>query len=125
MDDAEGAPPRAGGPLDVAGGGRFHPAQAGASARGGSAATLGAPLRYRPPDTDPGPSRGFGTFGATRHTREAAETLRALSGAAQRAPLRPSQALPGRQEGRLNPHEDSERGGFCDGHKAHRKTPHG
>ena len=42
--------------------------------RCGPKATLGAPLRHRPPDTDPGPPRRFGAFGATPHAREAAET---------------------------------------------------
>jgi hypothetical protein len=60
-------------------------------------------------------SRSFGAFGGVGHTRQVAETLWALSGAAQRAPLRTGEALPGRQEGRLNPHEDSGRGSFVRG----------
>jgi hypothetical protein len=60
-------------------------------------------------------SRSFGAFGGVGHARQAAEYLWALSGAAQRAPLRTGEALPGRQEGRLNPHEDSGRGSFVRG----------
>src|SRR5215213_8783731 len=78
-------------------------------------APLGAPLRHCPPDTGAGPPRSFGAFGRARHAREAAETLRTLSGTAPRAPLRTSQALSGRQEGPLNPHEDSGRGTFARG----------
>src|SRR5215208_4695903 len=50
-----------------------------------------------------------------RHTRQGAETLWTLSGAAQRAPLRRGQALSGSQEGRLNPQEDSGRRSFARG----------
>src|SRR5215208_6307130 len=113
MDHASGKAPRAGRPVDVGGCGCFHPAQTGTSARGGSEAALGTPLRHCSPDTGAGPSGSFGAFGRARHARQAAETLWALSGAAQRAPLGRGQALPGRQEGRLNPHEDSRRGSFA------------
>jgi hypothetical protein len=40
------------------------------------------------------------------------QTLRALTGTAQWTPLGPARALPDRQEDRLAPHEDNERGGF-------------
>jgi hypothetical protein len=113
MDDAEGSPPRAGRPVDVGGGGRFCPTQVGAHVCRGPAAALGETLRHRSPDAVSGPSRGFGAFGAPRHTRQAAETLRALTGTAQRSALGPGQALPGPQEERLTPHEDSERGSFA------------
>ena len=113
MEHASGKASRASRPVDVAGFGRIHPAQAGTSARSGPEAALGTPLRHCSPDTGAGPSRSFGAFGRARHAREAAETLWALSGAAQRAPLRTGQALPGRQEGRLSPHEDSGRGSFA------------
>ena len=76
MDDAEGSPPRAGRPMDVAGCGRFRPTQVGAHVRCGPAAAVGAPLRCRAPYADPGPSRRFGAFGAPGHARQAAETLR-------------------------------------------------
>src|SRR5215208_1495588 len=114
MDHASGKASRASRPVDVAGFGRIHPAQAGTSARSGPEAALGTPLRHCSPDTGAGPSRSFGAFGRARHAREAAETLWALSGTAQRAPLRTGQALSGRQEGRLNPHDDSGRE-FCEG----------
>jgi hypothetical protein len=65
---------------------------------GGSAAALGAPLGHRPPDTDPGPPRRFGSFSGAGHAREAAETLRRRAGSAQRAPLGSGAALPGAQE---------------------------
>jgi hypothetical protein len=104
MDHTSGATSRAGRPVDVAGGGRFHPTQVGAHVRCGPEATLGAPLRQRPPYTGSGPPRSFGAFGAPRHTRQAAKTLRALTRTAQGAPLGPSQTLPGPQEDRLNPH---------------------
>src|SRR5215208_4146762 len=115
MEHTSGKAPRTSRPVDVACFGCFHPAQASTSARSGHEAALGTPLRHRSPDTCAGPSRSFGAFGRARHTRQAAETLWALSGAAQRAPLRTGQALSGRQEGRLNPHEDSERGSFARG----------
>src|SRR5215216_739019 len=113
MEHTSGKAPRTSRPVDVACFGCFHPAQASTSARSGHEAALGTPLRHRSPDTCAGPSRSFGAFGRARHTRQAAETLWALSGAAQRAPLRTGQALPGRQEGRLSPHEDSGRGSFA------------
>jgi hypothetical protein len=90
-------------PVDVAGLGRFHPAQASAGVRCGSAAALGAPLRHRSPDTDPGPPRRFSAFGGTRHAREAAETLREVARKAQRPPFGTSQTLPGPQKDRLSP----------------------
>ena len=98
MDYAERAPPRAGGPVDVVGFGRFHPAEAGEGMRCGPQATVGASLRHRPPDADPSPSRSFGAFGAPGHARQAAETLRQVPWAAQRTTLWPSQALPGAQK---------------------------
>src|SRR5215208_8325335 len=115
MEHTSGKAPRTSRPVDVACFGCFHPAQASTSARSGHEAALGTPLRHRSPDTCAGPSRSFGAFGRARHTRQAAETLWALSGAAQRAPLRTGQALSGRQEGRLNPHEDRKRGSFARG----------
>jgi hypothetical protein len=91
----------------------FHPTQAGAVGRCGPEAALGETLRQRPSDTGAGPPHGFSAFSRSRHTRQATKTLRTLTGTAQRAPLWPSQALPGRQEGCLNTHEDSERGSFA------------
>src|SRR5918993_525168 len=76
MDDAEGTPPRAGRPVDVAGCGSFRPTQVGAQVRCGSAAAVGAPLRCGASYADAGPSRRFGAFGAPGHARQAAETLR-------------------------------------------------
>jgi hypothetical protein len=114
MEHPSGKAPRAGRPVDMAGG-RFHPAEAGAGAGRGREATLGTPLRHYSANTGACPSRSFGAFGRARHTRQAAESLWALSGAAQRATLRKSQALSGRQEDRLNPHEDRERGTFARG----------
>jgi hypothetical protein len=109
MDHVSGASPRAGRPVDVAGGGRFHPAQAGAGVRCGSAAALGAPLHHRPTDTDSGPPRRFSAFGGTRHARQATETLREIARKAQRPLLGPSQTLPGPQKGRLSPRRQQTR----------------
>ncbi len=95
--------------MNVAGLGRFHPAQAGAGVRCGSAAALGAPLRPRTPDTDPGPPRRFGAFGGTGDAREAAETLREVARKAERPPFWPSQTLPGPQKGRLSPRREQTR----------------
>src|SRR5215211_2327046 len=111
MDHPASAPSRAGRPVDVAGGGRFHPTQVGAGGRCGPKAALGETLRQRPSDTGASPPGRFGAFGATRHASEAAETLRKIARKAKRPPLWPSQTLPGRQEDCLNPHEHSERGG--------------
>jgi hypothetical protein len=122
MDNAKGAPSRAGGPVDVAGGGRFHPAQTGVGVRCGSAATLGAPPRHQPPYTASGPPRRFGAFGASGHAREAAETLRQIARKAQRPLLGPSQTLSSPQEGSLSPQRWGAKE-FCDGHKACHKTP--
>jgi hypothetical protein len=113
MDHTSGAPSRAGRPVDVAGSSGFHPTQAGAVGRCGSTSALGETLRHRPPDTDSGPPRRFGAFGATWHAGEAAETLRKIARTAKRPPLGPGETLPGRQEDRLNPHEHSERGSFA------------
>jgi hypothetical protein len=77
-------------------------AQAGTGRRCGPEAALGETLRHRSSDTDPDPPRRFSAFSATRHTRQAAKTLRTLTGTAQRAPLGPSQALPGLQEDYLS-----------------------
>src|SRR5215210_2881005 len=115
MEHAPAKAPRASRSMDVAGFGCLDPAEAGTSARSGHEAALGTPLRLRSPYTSAGPSGSFGAFGRAWHAREGAETLWALSGAAQRAPLGRSQALPGRQEGRLNPHEDRKRGSFAGG----------
>jgi hypothetical protein len=103
MDDASGAPPRAGRPLDVAGGGRFRPAQTGAGERGGSAAALGASLQRRATDADAGPPGRFGAFGALGHASEASKTLRKIAWAAQGAPFRPGEALPGAEKDGLSP----------------------
>ena len=73
---------------------------------------MGEAQRSGTPDTDKGSSRRFGAFAGAWDARQAAETLRTLSGAARRPPLGPGEALPGRQEGRLNPHEDGERSSF-------------
>jgi hypothetical protein len=114
MEHPSGKAPRAGRPVDMAGG-RFHPAEAGAGARGEPEAALGTSIRRRSPDTCACPSRSFGAFGRARHTRQAAETLWTLSGATQRTALGPGEALPGSQEEGLNPHEDRERGSFARG----------
>ncbi len=94
------------------------------SLRGRPTTAVGAPLRPGPPDTGSGPPRRFDAFGADGHARQAAETLRTLARKAQGEALGPGEALSGCQEGRLNPRR--RRGEeFCDGYKAHRKTPHG
>jgi hypothetical protein len=102
-------PPEAGRPMDVAGFGSFHPAQAGTGVRCGPKATVGAPLRHSLPDTATGPPRRFGAFGRVRHARQATETLRQIARKAKRQPLWPSQTLPGPQEGRLSPRRQQAR----------------
>jgi hypothetical protein len=96
----------------------------GACACGGPKAAVGEALRYRPPDTDPGPPRRFSAFGGTRHAREAAETLREVARKAKRSPFWPGQALPGAQEERLSPPRQRTRE-FCDELYVRRKTPRG
>jgi hypothetical protein len=76
MDHAKGALPRAGRPLDVVGGGRIYPAEAGTSVGCGSEAALGAPLRAVSSDAHAGTPHRFGAFGAPGHARRGAETLR-------------------------------------------------
>ena len=124
MDHAEGAPPRAGRSMDVAGFGSFHPAEAGAGVRCGPKATVGAPLRRRSPDTGTGPPGSFVAFGAPGHARQAAETLRQITRQAQRQSLGPGDTLPDDKEGSLKTQEDGQRG-FCDELYVHRKTPPG
>ena len=96
--------------MDVAGLGGFHPAEAGAGVCCGPEATLGTPLRHRPPDADTGPPRRFGAFDAPGHARQAAETLRQIARQAKRQRLWPSRTLPGRQEGLLSPRRQQARG---------------
>ncbi len=124
MDHPSVSPPRAGRPVDVAGGGRLHAVAPGPPMRGGSAVAMGEALRSGTADARAGPSCRFGAFGASGGAREAAETLREVAWEAQRKALGPGEALPGHQEERLSPRRRRARG-FCDGHKAHRKTPHG
>ena len=83
--------------MDVANCGRLHAAAPRPPVRGGSAAAVGEALRSRSPDARAGPSRRFGTFAGARHTREAAETLRTITGTPQRPPVGTSQTLPGHQ----------------------------
>src|SRR5215218_1049739 len=97
----------------MAGGGRLHPTQAGAGVRCGPKAAVGEALRHRPPDARAGPSRRFGAFAEAWHAREAAETLRTLTGTPQRPPLGTSQTLPGHQADRLSPRKPRMRE-FCD-----------
>ena len=84
-------------------GGRLHAATPGPPVRRGSAAAVGEALRSRPLDARAGPSRRFGTFAGARHAREAAETLRAVTGEAEGQPLGAGKALPGPQEDHLSP----------------------
>src|SRR5215211_6384889 len=70
---------------------------------------MGETLRSRPPNACAGAPRRFGTFARAGHTRQAAETLRTLSGAAQRPPVGTSQTLPGPQEGCLSPRREQAR----------------
>jgi hypothetical protein len=121
MEHTSGKAPRTSRPVDVAGFGGFHPAEAGADARSEPEAALGTSLRRRSPDTSAASSRSFDTCGRALHTRQAAETLWTLSGAAQRTALGPGEVLPGSQEDGLNPHEDRERE-FCMGLCIHHKT---
>jgi hypothetical protein len=58
------------------------------------------------------------------YTRQATETLWTLARAAQRPSLRPGEALPGHQKERLSQRKLQTRE-FCDGHKAHQRTPPG
>ena len=74
---------------------------------------MGETLPSETSDTDKGPPCRFDAFGGARDARQAAETLWTLSRQAQRPPLGSGEALPGLQEGRLNPHEDSEKGSFA------------
>jgi hypothetical protein len=84
VDDAQGSPPRAGQPVELAGGGRIHAVEVGARPCRGLASAVGAPLRRGSADACTGSPGGFVTFGGTRHACQAAETLRSLTGTAQR-----------------------------------------
>jgi len=79
MDDAKGAPSRAGRPLDVVGGSRIHPTEASASVRRGPEAAMGAPLRHFSPHANASTPHRFGAFGGDGHARQAAETLRQIA----------------------------------------------
>jgi hypothetical protein len=75
-----------------------------------SVATLPCALPVGP---GPSPPRGFDGYSGTRHTRQVAKPC-------GRSPARPSgrlpgRALPDRQEDRLAPHADNERGSFAMG----------
>ena len=76
MDHPSGSPPRAGRPVELAGGGRLHAAKVGARACCGPEAAVGAPLRCGSADARAGPSGGFVAFGGDGHAGEGAETLR-------------------------------------------------
>jgi hypothetical protein len=73
VDHPSGAPSGAGRPLDVAGARRVCAAVPGAPVRGGSAASLEAPLHSCLPSTVPDSSRCFGAFIGAGHAREAAK----------------------------------------------------
>ena len=124
MERPSRAPPRAGRPLELAGRGRLYTAKVGARPCGGPQAAVGAALRCGSPYAGTGLSGGFVAFGADGHAGEGAETLREVSRETQRQPLRPRETLPGDQKGCLSPRGRRSEG-FCDGDKAHRKTPHG
>jgi hypothetical protein len=85
---------------------------------------VGEALRSGKADTDAGTPGGFDTFGSVGDAREATETVREVSGKAQRKALGPSETLPGHQEERLSPRRRRERE-FCDGLYTHRKTLRG
>lgn len=120
-------------PLDGEGtaGAMSNTARARSASKGSLCATRGADrVARRSPDCQSGSARYVRRFDlehtfrflkqalgwtTARHAREATETLRTLAWAAQRAPLGTGQVLPGPQEGRLNPHEDSGRGSFARG----------
>lgn len=63
MEQPTVSPPRAGGPMDVAGGGGFHAVTPGAIERGGHEVAVGETLRIGTADADAGPPGSFGTFG--------------------------------------------------------------
>jgi hypothetical protein len=75
LDDAEGASPRAGRPLDLAGIGCLRPAEAGAHHRRRRKTTLGACAAASAVDPDPRPAGFRDTPGGRRHPGEAPETL--------------------------------------------------
>jgi hypothetical protein len=115
---------RAGRPLELDGTRRLHPVAPDAPMRRGPKAAVGASLQPRLSDPGPGPSRRFGAFGGTGHAHQATKTLRSLPEAAQRTALRPCEALPGHQEGCLNP-KRSRTWPSCDGLLPRRKTSPG
>ena len=102
LDDAEGAPSRAGRPMDLAGIGRLRPAEAGACHRRRREATLGASATASAVDPDPRPAGFRDSLGGRGHPGEAPETLREVSGAPEGQPLWAGQASPGAQNGRLS-----------------------
>jgi hypothetical protein len=88
MDHTSGAPSRAGRPVDVAGDSGFHPTQAGAGERWGSAAALGEAL----PET--------GRLTPVRVHRVVSALLAQLGTPAK--PPKPCGRSPGRPKGRLS-----------------------
>jgi hypothetical protein len=123
MEHASGQASRAGRPVDVVGGGGFHPAEASAGVCSGPEAALGAPLRPVSPHAEAGTPHRFGAFGALGDARQAAETLRKIARKAPRTPLWAGEALPGRQEDHLKPHEVRKRRSFAMETKAIAKLP--
>lgn len=109
--------------MDVVGGGRIHPAEAGASVRREPEAAAGAPLRPRSPHADAGTPHRFGAFGASGHACQPAETLRQIARKTPRMSLRAGGTLPGRQENRLTPNEDRNGGSFAMGFMYIAKLP--
>jgi hypothetical protein len=98
--------------MDMAGSSRLHAAEAGPSVRGRPASAVGQGLRSGTADTAPGPPGCLVAFRRAWHARQAAETLRSLSGSAKRASLGPGTALPSTQEDSLKTSEDDKRESF-------------
>src|SRR5215217_632300 len=107
LDHPAGAPPRAGGAVDLAGGRRLHPAAPGPRARRRSAAGVGAAPPARAVVALPGPQGVFAPAVRVGVAGRRAETLGALPRPAQGPALRPRYPPPGAQEAHQETQEEA------------------
>lgn len=102
MDDTTLQVPRASRPVELDSRSRLHPTASGSPVRGGQTLTLGKSVAYSRTDALQGTAGVSVSFGGVRNPGESTETLRTLSGQAERESFGPGEALPGDQEGRLS-----------------------
>ena len=103
LDGAEGSTPRAGRPLDLAGLDRLRSARVDQGRRRGPSPAPGEALGASVAHAGSGPEGFRDTLAHGGYAGERTETLRTVAGEAQGQPFRPRQALPGDEEGSINP----------------------